>query len=113
MQVTLSVMKKCKNGGFVRDGVAVELMLDRDDSYDELLDKAREVLNMPEVPHGHFVTLLSSGGAVIPKRVGWTVGGYLRQMHKGPAQARLGLGVMKQVGVLYMYCICKSSCAII
>lgn len=93
-------MKKAKRGAFVRDGVPVELVLDRGDEYEDVLDKASEVLELPEVPAEHHLTLLTSGGAVIPKKVDWTLGDYLRQMHKAPAQVRLGIGVLKKVGLL-------------
>jgi hypothetical protein len=93
-------MRKSKSGSFVRDGVAVELVLDRGDEYEDVLDKASEVIDLPKVPAGHHLTLLTTGGAIIPKKVDWTVGSYLRQMHKAPAQLRLGIGVIKKVGLL-------------
>ena len=92
-------MKADKSGAFVRDGVAVELMLDRGDTYDAIIDKSSEVIDLPNVLAGHHLMLLTSGGAVIPKKADWTLGGYMRQMHKGPAQIRLGIGVVKKVGL--------------
>ena len=40
-------MKNGKNGTFVRDGVAVELVLDRADEYEDVLAKASEVIDFP------------------------------------------------------------------
>ena len=39
-------MKADKSGAFVRDGVAVELMLDRGDTYDAIIDKSSEVIDL-------------------------------------------------------------------
>ena len=62
------LMKKSKSGGFQWDGFAVELMLDRGDEYQDVLDKAGEVLDLPNVSARHQPTLLTCGGAIIPKK---------------------------------------------
>lgn len=61
-------MKKSKSGSYVRMGLAVELVLDRDDEYDDVAEKASEELQVPDVPDEHHLTLLMSGRAVIPAK---------------------------------------------
>ena len=58
---------------------------------------AFDVLDDIEVPRGQQLTLLSSGGAVIPRKPDWTLGPYIRQMHKGRTQLRIGIEVIKKV----------------
>lgn len=91
-------MKKAKNGAFVRDGVAVELVLDCGDEYEDVLDKASEVINLPEVPAGHHLTLVVE--LLSPRKWTGLSKGYLQQMHKAPAQICFGIGVIKKVSLL-------------
>ena len=48
------LMKESKSCGFQHDGFAIELMLDRGDEYQDVLDKAGEVLDLPKVPARHL-----------------------------------------------------------
>ena len=93
------LMKKARNGAFVRDGVAIEMVLDREDKYQDIIDKGCEILDEIEVGSAEQLTLLSSGGAVIPRKPDWTLGSYMRQMHKGPTQTRIGIEVIKKVSI--------------
>lgn len=100
-------MKKNKAGNFTRDSdqVSVETMISRHDSYEEVLKKCAESLELSSTESGDkVVTLLSSGGAVIPSSPEWTLGNYMRQLHRGPSNTRLGVGyVQKKVCTSQFY----------
>ena len=72
--------KKKEKEGRVFDGISIEFMVDRDDGYKDVL-----VWSLPPKPIGHKLTLLSAGVAVINEVEGWTVGGYMKQLHRGPS----------------------------
>lgn len=92
-------MKKNKAGNFTRDSdqASVETMISRHDGYEEVLKKCAESLELPSTKSGDkVVTLLSSGGAVIPSSSDWTLGNYMRQLHRGPNNTRFGVGYIKR-----------------
>ena len=72
----MSLMKRNKAGNFTRDcdQVSVETMISRHDYYEEVLKKCAESLELSSTESGdRVVTLLSSGGAVIPSSPEWTL----------------------------------------
>ena len=103
-------MKKNKVGSFTRDTetVSVEAIMAREAEYADVLHKCSVALDMPLSCGERSMTLLSSGGCVIPSTTGWTLGGYMRQLHRGPKSVRLGVGyiIKKKVCSSYLlYCI--------
>ena len=92
-------MKKNKAGNFARDSgqACVETMIGRQDGYEEVLTKCARALELPSTQHGDkVVALLSSGGAVIPSSSDWTLGNYMRCLHRGPNSVRFGVGYIKK-----------------
>ena len=75
----LFLMKKNKAGNFTRDSdqVSVETMISRHDYYEE-------VLKIPSSPE-------------------WTLGNYMRQLHHGPSNTRLGVGYVQKVCTSQFY----------
>ena len=52
-------------------------------------------LDIPDKRIGHQLVLLTYGGAVIPKKDGWSLGQYMQQMHRGPTNTKFGVGFIK------------------
>ena len=87
-------MKKNKAGIFTRDPdkMSVEAM----SQYVEVVQKCCDVLGMPLIRGERSLSLLSGGGSVIPFATGWILGGYMRQLHRGPKSFCLGVGYIKK-----------------
>ena len=86
-------MKRSKGGGFVRYGPSVELIVDRDDGYIDILEKSSEALSLPPKPTGYKLSLLSGGGAIINQVDN---GVYMRHLHRGPRNVKFGIGFVKE-----------------
>lgn len=95
-------VKKNKHGSYSRDGVDVEVVANRSDTYEELLEKAQATLDVPKEKEGYCLSLFTCGGAVMVNREGWTLGGYLQQTHRSSLQTRFGIGYVK-VSLVFFY----------
>ena len=92
-----------KQCSFVRDGMDIEVVAERADTYDELLDKACAALDMQVQKKGYRLSLFTSGGAVVMGSGGWTLGSYLQQTHRSSTQTRFGVGYVKTVSYTVSY----------
>lgn len=83
-------MKKNKARNFARDcdHTSVETLISRNDGYQETLKKCADSLHLPS--GDRVFILLSSGGAVISSSSEWSLGNYMRRLHRGPSSARFG-----------------------
>ena len=88
-------MKKNKHGTYSRDGIDIEVVANRDDTYEDVLEKARAGLDMAKQKEGFQLSLFTCGGAVMVNREGWTLGGYLQQTHRSSLQTRFGIGFVQ------------------
>ena len=96
----MHAVKKNKQGSYSRDGVDIEVVADRDDTYDDLVEKACTALEMQKEREGCRISLFTSGGAVVIKSDGWTLGGYLKQTHRSSTQTRFGIGYVRVSSLL-------------
>ena len=80
---------------------AMEIEVDRNDSYTELVERAAEAFSLSEKP-GQMLMLFKMNGSTIPnssltvkeKKREWTLGNYLLATKKSPAQTKLGVGYL-------------------
>lgn len=96
VSVTVCSMKKT-NRGYVKDGMLIEIFVDRDTSYADLVSQLRATLELPQAPPGKSIALFTTGGAVIKNQEVWTLGAYMRQQHRGPGKTRIGIGFIEMV----------------
>ena len=94
VQITVSYMRKNRAGKFTCYGTPVEIMIERTSDYSGVLKKSRENVEIPNQPR-HRLVLLTFGGAVIPKKEGWTVREYMKTLHRGPSNTKFGVGFIK------------------
>ena len=85
-----------KQGHYVRDGVDLEVIVDRKASYEEVIEKACNAFSM-EKKKGCQLTLFTSGGAIVVNKEDWTLGGYLQETHRSSNNTRFGIGYVKKV----------------
>lgn len=83
-------MMKQKGTVYVKDGLPVEIAISRTSTYLEVLEKASEALSAG--PTDQF-SLLTSGGAIIKKESDWTIGCYLKRLHRSTVK----LGIAKVI----------------
>ena len=89
-------MKKT-NRGYVKDGMLVEIFVDRDISYTDFVSQLKVSLELPQAPPGKSFALFTTGGAIIKSQEVWTLGAYMRQQHRGPGKTRIGIGFIEMV----------------
>lgn len=93
VQVCVCKMKQGRNGGYVRDGVSVELMASSLDTHGDILEKARETFNLKLSEDLKILKLFTLSGAVIPCSEDWSLGSYLKRCHK--SEGRIGVGYVE------------------
>lgn len=80
---------------YMHDGVPVEVFAKRSDSYQDLLKRGCEALDM-QAPAGKRVSLFRpSGIQILPLEIDgqpWTLGTYLRCTKKSAEKSQFGLG---------------------
>jgi hypothetical protein len=89
-------MKRTKKG-YVKDGMMIEIIVDKDISYGDLVIQCKIDLEAPPPRAGEAFALLTTGGALIKDMEEWTLLSYMQQQHRGPGKIRLGLGYIKKV----------------
>ena len=95
-QITVCLMKRTKKG-YVKDGMMIEIMLDKEISYEDLLLQCKVDLEAASPRADEAFALFTTGGALIKDVEGWTLQSYMQQQHRGPGKIRLGLGYIKKV----------------
>ena len=61
---------------------------------------------MPDPPLDHHTALLTTEGAIIKETGEWTLGGYMRQQHRGPTKLKIGVGYVASSKVLCANFVC-------
>ena len=69
-------MKQGRSGGYVRDGVPVEMMASSSNTHSDILEQACKTFTL--------------SGAVIPTSDDWSLGSYLKKSHR--SEACIGIG---------------------
>lgn len=103
VKVSVHQVKRNKHGTYTGDGLAIEVVAGRDDTYTEVVEKACAAFNLQKEKDDHRLSLFTPRGAVIVKSNGWTLGGYLKQTHRSSAQTNLGIGYVKVSCTLACY----------
>ena len=94
-QVTVFLMVRRANGSFTKDGTPVEFTIDRYSTYANLMNKASEILALPEGESNTKRSLFTSGGAIIqePRNCDWNLDLYMKHLRKGTI--KIGVGDVK------------------
>ena len=95
MQTSMCKMKKGRSGTYSRDGVSIEVVADRYDTYDKLLERGCKDLQIDK--RRSTLSLFTLAGAVIlceerNDESHWSLGEYLKMVRKGPSELKLGIG---------------------
>ena len=93
-------MEKGRKQSFVKCSALYEVHLKKSDSYDAVVEKISDVVQLPAVDGEIF--LLTCRGLIInnhqiehlDKKMNWTVGGYLTKKHLSPDKLTLGVGIL-------------------
>lgn len=86
-------MKQGRSGGYVRDGVSVELIANASNTYDDILEQARKTFHLKLTSNIKVLRLFTLSGAVIPSSEEWSLGSYLKKSHR--SEARIGIGYIE------------------
>ena len=89
-------MKRGKKGSYVRDGMAVEVVAQSSDTYDQMVQHGRTAINLKD-KSGMKLCIFTMAGAMIPSGCEWTLGEYLKRIKK--SDAKIGIGYV-EVGIL-------------
>ncbi len=100
-QISVVKMVETPKGLFKRQGVEMECMVERGDSYEHVAEKASQVLGMSEEA-GLTVRLFRVRGALIPNNdvevggeiVKWSLGSYLRSLRLSAEEMKIDLGLV-------------------
>ena len=93
MQISMCKMRrKGRGGAYSRDGVSIEVVADRSDTYDKLLERALQISERRST-----LSLFTLAGAVIicddrDNESNWSLGEYLRRVRRSPSELKLGIG---------------------
>ena len=89
-------MKQGRSGGYVRDGVSVEMMASSSNTHSDILEQARKTFGFSSEMDMKVLKLFTLSGAVIPASDDWSLGSYLKKSHR--SEARIGIGYI-DVGI--------------
>lgn len=87
-------MKQGRSGGYVRDGMSVEVMASSGDAYDDVLELASKTFHLKPSTN-KILRLFTLSGAVIPPCEEWSLGSYLKRSHRN--EVRIGIGYIEKV----------------
>ena len=76
---------------FVREGLMVDLAVNRSDTYADVVRRSCEVLKLQERPD-KVLCLFKLNGSLVPATEGWTLEQYLRKCHTSPEKTKIGVG---------------------
>ena len=94
MQISMCKMRKGRGGAYSRDGVSIEVVAARSDTYDKLLERGCKAL---QISGRSTLSLFTLAGAVIicddrDNESNWSLGEYLRRVRRSPSELKLGIG---------------------
>ena len=96
-------MRKRKKN-YVKDGFSIEIIVDRDINYKDLLSSGCDALDCSPLPFGHTTALFTPGGAMIKESKDWSLSLYMHQHHRGPGKLQFGIGFVSTVSLI-RFCI--------
>lgn len=89
----MSRMKVNKKGSYIRDGMAVEVLILSTAAPMEVVAMGISALGDIPTPVGMVPALFTPSGAIINSNPGWTLGWYLKKIKKG--EAKLGINYIR------------------
>ena len=101
-------MSLTRIGTYKKDGTYHEVTVSNDATYETVATKAAEVIGLDCSPPDEILCLFRSDGTLIPAEklvtgfgvVEWTIGRYLKQLKKTPAQVKFGVGIKFSVRLI-------------
>ena len=97
---------KERNLGYFRDGLPLEVALNKQSSYQGVVKHVATELKMkPKDPSSVLALFKANGSLVQSSNIAgkpWTIAEYVRAQHKSPENVKLGIGVIKKDQVAHV-----------
>ena len=97
---------KERNLGYFRDGLPLEVALNKQSSYQGVVKHVAPELKMKPKDPSRVLALFKANGSLVQSSniasKPWTIAEYVRAQHKSPENVKLGIGIIKKDQVAHV-----------